>query len=119
MFCMTPGLELPKMILQTIKLGYDVVCRMKCTSKIFLGFKGKQMISERLFPLIHREKWQEDPRIIGSIIVTIGKSRQKIKLVFCKNQSKSDTNDFQIIASSDIAFEQSGDHSDVWKTLEY
>jgi len=42
------------------------------------------------------------PRIIGSIIVTIGESRQKIKLVFCKDQSKSATNDFQIIASSDI-----------------
>lgn len=93
----------PKMILETRKLGYDVVCRMKRTSKIFFGYQGKQMISERLFPLIHREKWQEDPRIIGSIIVTIGKSRQKIKLVFCKDQSKSDTNDFQMIASSDIA----------------
>ncbi len=93
----------PKMILETIKLSYDVVCRMKRTSKIFFGYQGSQMISERLFPLIHREKWQEDPRIIGSIIVTIGKSRQKIKLVFCQDQSKSDTNEFQMIASSEIA----------------
>lgn len=93
----------PKMILQTVKLGYNVVCRMKRTSKIFFNYRGKQMISERLLPLAHREKWKEDPRIIGSIIVTIGKSGQKIKLVFCKDQSQSDTSNFQIIASSDIA----------------
>jgi len=91
------------MILETIKLDSDVVCRMKRTSKIFFGYQGKQIISERLFPLIHRKKWQEDPRIIGFIIVTIWKNRQKIKLVFCKDQSKSDTGDFQMIASSDIA----------------
>lgn len=91
----------PKMMLETLKLGYDAICRMKRTSKVFYRYRGKQMISERLIPLINKEKWQEDPRIIGSIIVAIGERQQKIKLVFCKEEEQFAGNDFQIIASTD------------------
>ncbi len=92
----------PKMIEDTKSLGYEIVCRMKHTSKIFFIYKDKKMFSERLLPFISRENFKEDVRIIGSILVQIGNNDLPIKLVFCRDSHSSDINNFQIIASTDI-----------------
>ncbi len=92
----------PKIIENTKSLSYEIVCRMKHTSKLFFIYKDKKMFSERLLPFITRENFKEDDRIIGSIFLLIRKNDLPIKLVFCRDSHSSDINNFQIIASTDI-----------------
>ena len=92
----------PKMITDVQKIGYDVVCRMKVTSKVFFIYKGQSYKSQRLISQITKEHFTENHSILGSITVQLRGGTQRVKLVFIRDE-RGRKRDFIIVASTDIS----------------